>query len=172
MIVRELLNKINGRNIKIGSKSGFVYCHTVDDETIETLEAISYDYKKKFEEQLKDVKHYLLVFDDFWKTELRKRSEPLLKSDIPSDKLEELKNEIKKEWEEDKARSHKEALNKKATLKEYLEKWKSFVERDVDSYYDSVDVQEPKGTIIIIVRGLENGAYWTTNEYTRSKNNG
>lgn len=167
MIVRELLNKIKGRNIKIGSKSGFVYCHIVDDETIETLEVISYEYKKKFEEQLKDVKHYLLVFDDFWNNELRKRSEPLLTTNgkIP----DKLKREIKKEWEEDKTRSHKEALIKKETLSEYLDKWKSFVERDVDSYYDSIDAQEPKDTIIIIVRGLENGMFWTTNEYTRSK---
>ena len=167
MIVRELLNKIKGRNIKIGSKSGFVYCHIVDDETIETLEAISYEYKKKFEEQLKDVKHYLLVFDDFWKNELRKRLEPLL---IANGKIpDKLKREIKKEWEEDRDRSYKEALNKKETLSEYLDKWKSFVERDVDSYYDSIDIQEPKGTIIIIVKGLENGMFWTTNEYTRSK---
>lgn len=166
MIVREKLNELKGVNIKIGSKSGFVYCHKVDNNTIEELTAISYEYHKKFKRQLKDVEEYLKNFNTFWDVELRKRLDLALSERVLTKEDGEF---IKNIWQQDKDKSYKEVTNKKATLTKYLKGWKGFTEREVKEVYDTISTQEPKGTKIIIVDGLEIGEYWTTKEY-KAKN--
>lgn len=162
MILREQLLKLNG-NVKIGVKSGFVYCHVIDEDTIDTLVGISYDYKNRFKRNLADVRDYLKRFDEIWKNELRKRTELLLLDGVKPSAKE--KQEVKDEWQKDKDKSFKEATNKEKVISEFLENWKPIPEREVKEIYDTIDTSEPKGTKIILVGGLENGNYWITNEY-------
>lgn len=161
----ELLIKLKC-NVKIGAKSGFVYCHKIDNDTVDELNAVSYTEKKKFKEELSNLKAYLDRFEDYWKSELRKRINVVLLAN-DNKVTDKMKREIKQEWLDDKNKSYTQSTKRLATLNNFLNNWKPIPDREVKECYDSIDYSEPKETKIILVDGLEIGKYWTTSEYEK-----
>ena len=155
-------------NVKIGVKSGFVYCHQIDSDTVDTLYATSFVEKAKFKEELTNLKGYLDRFEDYWKAELRKRVNVVLLAN-DNKVTDKMKREIKQEWLEDKNKSYTQSTKRLATLNNFLNNWKPIPDREIKECYESTDYAEPKGTMIILVDGLEIGKYWTTNEYAKGK---
>ena len=52
-------------------------------------------------------------------------------------------------------------------ITKYNKTFQLLPDREVKEIYDTIDVSEPKGTKIIIVDGIEKGAYWLTTEYMK-----
>lgn len=165
MTVREVLLK-NKNNVKIGAMSAFFYCGVPNQEAIELLYAFSYTQKAKFNRDLSDIKKFLDNFDEFWKNELRAKIEQAL-VEKGGKITEREKNKIKDEWLQSKRISYNQSQSKLKALTDFLNDWKPIPDREVKEIYDSIDANEPDGTKIILVDGLEKGFYWTTNEYEK-----
>ena len=164
MTLREYL-RICKNNVKIGAKCGFFYCGVPNEDTTQRIDADLDKFKNRYKKELEDKKNYLNNFDKIWEIELRRRGTEVINQhrDTP-----ELMEEIRREWEIDKDKAHKEALNKKEWLTKYVKNWKDLLDRDIIEIYDSIDCEEPQGTKIVIIDGAEKECYWTTKEYMKA----
>lgn len=170
MTLKEQLQKLKV-NVKIGANSGFLFCGTYDEDTIDTLNAISIIEKDKIKREIKQKSIYLKDFDKIWDKELRSRYENLEKSKKLDDEnaivtKEEIK-EIREAWEKEKETNYKITKKRYDLITKYIKTFQLLPDREVKEIYDTIDASEPKGTKIIIVDGIEKGAYWLTTEYMK-----
>ncbi len=170
MTLKEQLQKLKV-NVKIGANSGFLFCGTYDEDTIDTLNAISLREKEKIKREIKQKKDYLDNFDKIWDKELRIRYEDLEKAKKMDDENAKVTkaeiNEIREAWVKDKETNYNITKKRYDLITDYIKAFQYLPDREVKEIYDTIDVSEPKGTKIIIVDGLEKGAYWLTTEYMK-----
>ena len=170
MTLKEQLQKLKV-NVKIGANSGFLFCGTYDEDTIDTLNAISIREKEKIKREIKQKSSYLKGFETIWDKELRIRYENLEKAKKMDDKNAKVTKaeieEIRKAWVRDKETNYNITKKRYDLISEYIKKFQYLPDREVKEIYDTIDVSEPKGTKIIIVDGIEKGAYWLTAEYMK-----
>lgn len=170
MTLKEQLQKLKV-NVKIGANSGFLFCGTYDEDTIDTLNAISIREKEKIKREIKQKSSYLKDFETIWDKELRVRYENLEKAKKMDDKNAKVTKteieEIREAWVKDKENNYNLTKKRYDLISEYIKTFKLLPDREVKEIYDTIDVSEPKGTKIIIVDGIEKGAYWLTAEYMK-----
>lgn len=170
MTLKEQLQKLKV-NVKIGANSGFLFCGTYDEDTIDTLNAISIREKEKIKREIKQKSSYLKDFDTIWDEELRVRYENLEKAKKMDDKNAKVTKaeikEIREAWAKDKEANYNLTKKRYDLISEYIKTFQYLPDREVKDIYDSIDNLEPKGTKIIIVDGIEKGAYWLTTEYMK-----
>lgn len=170
MTLKEQLQKLKV-NVKIGANSGFLFCGTYDEDTIDTLNAISIREKEKIKREIKQKSSYLKDFDTIWDEELRVRYENLEKAKKMDDKNAKVTKaeikEIREEWVKDKEANYNITKKRYDLISEYIKTFQYLPDREVKDIYDTIDNLEPKGTKIIIVDGIEKGAYWLTAEYMK-----
>jgi len=170
MTLKEQLQKLKV-NVKIGANSGFLFCGTYDEDTIDTLNAISIREKEKIKREIKQKSSYLKDFETIWDKELRVRYENLEKSKKMDDKNAKVTKveieEIREAWVKDKETNYNLTKKRYDLISDYIKTFQYLPDREVKEIYDTIDVSEPKGTKIIIVDGLEKGAYWLTTEYMK-----
>lgn len=170
MTLKEQLQKLKV-NVKIGANSGFIFCGTYDEDTIDTLNAISIREKEKIKREIKQKSSYLKDFETIWDKELRVRYENLEKAKKMDDKNAKVTKaeieEIREAWEKDKENNYNLTKKRYDLISEYIKTFQFLPDREVKEIYDTIDVSEPKGTKIIIVDGIEKGAYWLTTEYMK-----
>lgn len=170
MTLKEQLQKLKV-NVKIGANSGFLFCGTYDEDTIDTLNAISIREKDKIKREIKQKSSYLKDFETIWDKELRVRYENLEKAKKMDDKNAKVTKaeieEIREAWVKDKENNYNLTKKRYDLISEYIKTFQFLPDREVKEIYDTIDVSEPKGTKIIIVDGIEKGAYWLTAEYMK-----
>lgn len=170
MTLKEQLQKLKV-NVKIGANSGFLFCGTYDEDTIDTLNAISIREKEKIKREIKQKSSYLKDFDTIWDKELRVRYENLEKAKKMDDKNAKVTKaeieEIREAWVKDKENNYNLTKKRYDLISDYIKTFQFLPDREVKEIYDTIDVSEPKGTKIIIVDGIEKGAYWLTAEYMK-----
>ena len=170
MTLKEQLQKLKV-NVKIGANSGFLFCGTYDEDTIDTLNAISIREKEKIKREIKQKSSYLKDFETIWDKELRIRYENLEKAKKMDDKNAKVTKaeieEIREAWVKDKENNYNLTKKRYDLISEYIKTFQFLPDREVKEIYDTIDVSEPKGTKIIIVDGIEKGAYWLTTEYMK-----
>ena len=170
MTLKEQLQKLKV-NVKIGANSGFLFCGTCDEDTIDTLNAISIIEKDKIKREIKQKSIYLKDFDKIWDKELRSRYENLEKSKKLDDEnaivTKDEINEMREEWQKEKETNYKITKKRYDLITKYIKTFQLLPDREVKEIYDTIDASEPKGTKIIIVDGIEKGAYWLTTEYMK-----
>lgn len=170
MTLKEQLQKLKV-NVKIGANSGFLFCGTYDEDTIDTLNAISIREKEKIKREIKQKSSYLKDFNTIWDKELRVRYENLEKAKKMDDKNAKVTKaeieEIREAWVKDKENNYNLTKKRYDLISEYIKTFQFLPDREVKEIYDTIDVSEPKGTKIIIVDGIEKGAYWLTTEYMK-----
>ena len=170
MTLKEQLQKLKV-NVKIGANSGFLFCGTYDEDTIDTLNAISIREKEKIKREIKQKSSYLKDFETIWDKELRIRYENLEKAKKMDDKNAKVTKveieEIREAWVKDKENNYNLTKKRYDLISDYIKTFQFLPDREVKEIYDTIDVSEPKGTKIIIVDGLEKGAYWLTTEYMK-----
>lgn len=161
-----LLN--NNSNVKVGASSGFFYCGIAKELDDDLLDYLNVTFKKYFKDKKKELDDYLKHFEEIWEKDLRLRYSQLeLVAKMENRNVTKAEIEkCKEEWLEDKkVRSKKQ--RELVGLTKYLENWENIANREIIETYKSIDANEPEGTIICIVKGMEKGNYWTTNEYNR-----
>ena len=170
MTLKEQLQKLKV-NVKIGANSGFLYCGTYNEGTIDTLNSISIREKEKIKREIKQKGAYLDNFDSIWDKELRIRFENFEKTKKLNDEnsyvTEAEAKEIRKEWKKDREENFRITKKRYNLITEYIKAFKYLPDREIKEMYDSIDVSEPQGTKIIIVDGIEKGLYWLTSEYQK-----
>lgn len=170
MTLKEQLQKLKV-NVKIGANSGFLFCGTYDEDTIDTLNAISICEKEKIKREIKQKSSYLKDFETIWDKELRVRYENLEKAKKMDDKNAKVTKaeieEIREAWVKDKENNYNLTKKRYDLISEYIKTFQYLPDREVKEIYDTIDVSEPNGTKIIIVDGIEKGAYWLTTEYMK-----
>ena len=170
MTLKEQLQKLKV-NVKIGANSGFLFCGTYDEDTIDTLNAISIREKEKIKREIKQKSSYLKDFETIWDKELRVRYENLEKAKKMDDKNAKVTKaeieEIREAWVKDKENNYNLTKKRYDLISDYIKTFQYLPDREVKEIYDTIDVSEPKGTKIIIVDGIEKGAYWLTTEYMK-----
>ena len=170
MTLKEQLQKLKV-NVKIGANSGFLFCGTYDEDTIDTLNAISIREKEKIKREIKQKSSYLKDFNTIWDKELRIRYENLEKAKKMDDKNAKVTKaeieEIREAWVKDKENNYNLTKKRYDLISDYIKTFQYLPDREVKEIYDTIDVSEPKGTKIIIVDGIEKGAYWLTTEYMK-----
>ena len=170
MTLKEQLQKLKV-NVKIGANSGFLFCGTYDEDTIDTLNAISIREKEKIKREIKQKSSYLKDFETIWDKELRVRYENLEKAKKMDDKNARVTKteieEIRKAWVKDKETNYNITKKRYDLISDYIKKFQYLPDREVKEIYDTIDNSELKGTKIIIVDGLEKGEYWLTTEYMK-----
>ena len=170
MTLKEQLQKLKV-NVKIGANSGFLFCGTYDEDTLDTLNAISIREKEKIKREIKQKSSYLKDFETIWDKELRVRYENLEKAKKMDNKNAKVTKaeieEIREAWVKDKENNYNLTKKRYDLISEYIKTFQYLPDREVKEIYDTIDVSEPKGTKIIIVDGIEKGAYWLTTEYMK-----
>lgn len=170
MTLKEQLQKLKV-NVKIGANSGFLFCGTYDEDTIDTLNAISIREKEKIKREIKQKSSYLKDFETIWDKELRVRYENIEKAKKMDNKNAKVTKaeieEIREAWVKDKENNYNITKKRYDLISEYIKTFQYLPDREVKEIYDTIDVSEPKGTKIIIVDGIEKGAYWLTTEYMK-----
>lgn len=189
MLLKEAVEKYEGKTIRIGASSGFIYIGPADTETIAVA---AREERLKAENTLKKALDELTTIHD---TAFLIRMQSALTSSIRAsiEKNERLKSELMgepgKESKDKRVLTPSEiakiatasfvssrdryitqllALYAKVTdYAERISPWIAILERPVKEVYKSID-PSTKGDVIIIISGKENGDYWFEEEYKRA----
>lgn len=171
MTLRQVLNNNMGNVVKVGADTGFIYCDTVTEETIEIIDEIAAKTRSKRSSELRWKENRLKTFDAWWKGEREKQMNAFRKQK-EDDKYLAKKNKTKplitktikqfsKELTQQKLARKENLKNFVAYETKYLGNWIRYTSREVKKTYDSVD----EDALIIIFEGDEAGKYWTSKEY-------
>lgn len=169
MILKELLNDMNGETVKLGSASNFVFCGKVDENTEGTLIKLSAEELDSLKDRLTWTKARDKNFDHIWDMTLKRRLKLLEESAEKHSYSINEKEQKERELiaEHNKARDKDRRLTDKrlVSLPERIKNFTNFTERKVLDRYAS-----EFGGSIIIFEGEENGQYWTVEEYEEANN--
>lgn len=157
--LREVLEKLDGKQVKIGAKggSGFYYCSLVHTDTLK--------------EELHECNKWVIKIDKKMKANLEVRFANLDK--IYNERIIAIKKTSKKNPKIDLEKSIQDLKNacerEKVSIPKRIAKLEELctthiLDREVIEKYPSI-LQEEKGCTIILVKGLEHGKYWTLKEY-------
>ena len=175
MKLYEALEQYKGYDVKLGTNEGsaYVFCGASDANTIHTMRLISEKHYNSLSRQLFKLMYKMNNFDKLH--ELKENRIIAAWRDRDNEKVKEVKAykkylklptivEVKERLAEEKARDYKRTTKQYAKLTDYLTGWTDFLERDVTTIYNSLTDYTYK----ILFEGIENGAYWTKQEYERA----
>lgn len=177
MLLREAIEKCQGKTIRIGASTGFVYIGPADAKTVEVA---AREERLKAENTLKKALEELTAIHD---KAFLIRMQSVLTSSIrasieENERFKKLKkltpSEIAKKATIDFVSSRDryigQLLSSFAKATDYAERmspWIAILERPVKEIYRSID-PATKGDVIIIIDGKEAGDYWFEEEYRRA----
>lgn len=189
MLLREAIEKCQGKTIRIGASTGFIYIGPADAKTVEVA---AREERLKAENTLKKALEELTAIHD--KAFLIRMQSVLTSSirasieknerfeskliDGAEEEIKKLKkltpSEISKKATADFVSSRDryigQLLSSFAKATDYAERmspWIAILERPVKEIYRSID-PATKGDVIIIIDGKEAGDYWFEEEYRRA----
>ena len=171
MILNEFLKEYEGKVCKIGSGTGFIFCDTLDEKTVDLLDDYAYHDKIYRENRLDEMRNKYETWDEWWPTYMKKQIKAFqdAKKENKNWCLKYNKTPWTKTVKERKKELIHEGIVKKTNLKKmidyetnYLKNWIKYSDREIKDIYDSVDEE---GTKICIFEGDEIGKWWTTEEY-------
>lgn len=166
MKLLELLKDMQGVNIKLGFKSGFVYCGMCPADPETMLDKLYRKDMHYFTQRLDTVESRLTRFS-------AEMNEQLIQvAGVCDDMLGSIE-EVEKESQltittylNKRINSYNSLVNQQNTYNEELHRPR-YTEREVLDVYESIDPDEPDGTMIIIADGIKTGTYYTSQEYKR-----
>lgn len=162
MTLKEQLDLIKGKDVKIGFRVSFIYCEINDDNIENVLNELSENEFKKNKNELKKAKNYLNNFDMFWKNKICNAKKKFIKDNPYADRkqIKTFLNKLEENKKIDLQKSQDRVLN----LSSIIKNWIPFINREVLEVYNSIVDKE---TIIIHCEGQEFGAFWDKEEYQK-----
>lgn len=160
MTLGEAIKVNQGKNIRIGAASAFIYinkCTRYTKNTIERLSNKELERLKDLKEKNKEHKQDYIIF---WDKRTRERLKKVI-NDSKTCKIQARLNEEIKRIERDKKKDFEQT---EKNIKEYTERINNFIpylKREVIKMYQS-DINDD---VIIIIQGLETGESWDEQEY-------
>ena len=170
MKLADVLESLKGEKAKIGSGNAFVYCGTVGEDIWEILDTSSQEEFEKAKNTYQSAQRYDKNFEKHFETRLKNALRRNMK---PADTLWKDQESIKRDIEIITKRiSHEKDVDRRRldnqlkSLKERIDSWTSFLEREVVEVFTGI-----YGDRIIIFDGVEEGAYWDEDEYRKAHDN-
>lgn len=160
-----------GTVVKIGSGTGFIFCDTLNDKTIDLLDDYAHHDKVYRENRLDEMHNKYDTWDKWWPAYVEKQIKMFKEAKEENKKwcLKYNKTPWTKTVKERRKELVHEGIVRKTNLKKaidyetnYLKNWIKYSERSIKEIYDSIDEE---GTKICIFEGDEAGKWWTTEEY-------
>ena len=157
MTVREILKEYKGKEIKLGANS-FVFCEVVSDDIENIINEISNNYYQNMLKNKIWLEEYLepTNFDRRWANNYKMVCKQY--KDIRT------KKEIKEHWLKKKNHAFVYYSKRLKGLNKRIEKFTPFLERKVIEVYQSI---LDKNVTIIRFSGVDQGAFWSKEEYDK-----
>ena len=166
MKLLELLKDMQGVNIKLGFKTGFVYCGMCPADPETMLDKLYRKDMRYFTQQLDTVESRLTRFS----AEMNKQ---LIQVVGVCDDMRGSIEEVEKESQltittylNKRINDYNSLMRQQNAYNEELHRPR-YTEREVLRVYESIDPDEPDGTMIVIAEGIKTGTYYTSKEYMR-----
>lgn len=148
--LKQVLKKYEGKEVKLGSGTCFVYCGIVNDDICDILDRYSKEEYEAAKISLFNKEEYKKDFERIWEKKWKERDEERISVEV---------------FEINKAKDWLATLISIKNKRERIENWMDFIYRNVKEIYQS-DVEE--GVTIILFDGIEQGKYWNREEYDKA----
>ena len=161
MIVAEAIDYFRGKEIKIGSGVGFVYCGTCYDFMPRIMDYLSKRELNDLKEKHKKAVMMLDTLDDRYNLKIERCVESFTGEGKSQSKIDKKIKDIEKQKKREKTQltlSKRNYLNK-------ISNFSYFNLREVTEIYKSID----RNVNIIIFEGKEIGQYWDAEEFNRDE---
>ena len=156
MTVKEVIEEYQGKEIKIGGGTGFIWCGLVDDITPKLIDYLSNEEYKRLIDLKEGYEYHLEHFEELWEKRFENN---------------EINKQQKKKYKSPKAMKEEKEKDKKNTLKQIdkttrkINEFTPFDSREVKEIYLSIINPDVS---IIIFEGDINGMYWDREEVEKS----
>lgn len=160
MKLKEVLEKMQGKDIKVGANSGYFYCGNCDENTPGEVKRAGDLYISRYKKRLNKAKYHKKYFENYW---TRKKYQHMSlfykrKADGLTDKTED---DIIKGLRELKESDLDKTNHEIERMQNLIGEHQGMLAREVQDVYRSIIGDG----YIIIVAGDEVGEYWTREEY-------
>lgn len=172
MKLKDLLKKYKNKQVKLGSKTAFVYCEIVNGDIIDNLLFLSdKELEKLHELRAKYIKH-METFELYWSIRIQNKIDNFIQEmkEVCLNKnkkfrLSDYKKPIEllsKKLEDAKEDDFKTTQRNLNQYTKRIKEFTPFAEREVLEVYDSI---YDKDTIIIKFEGEDEGDFWFRKEF-------
>lgn len=161
MIVAEAIDYFRGKEIKIGSGVGFVYCGTCYDFMPRIMDYLSKRELNDLKAKHKKAVMMLDTLDDRYSLKIERCVESFAGEGKSQSKIDKKIKDIEKQKQREKTQL---TLSKKNYLNKIIN-FSYFNLREVTEIYKSID----RNVNIIIFEGKEIGQYWDAEEFKRDE---
>ena len=176
--LREALKNYEGQLVKVGMSSGYVYIHIVDESTEEAIQSINDAYIQNFKRIAELCTVRIERSDNYIREKVRRAKQMQRRGWMIVDKdgkpLRKMTDAKRQEYKRyiglndmdieilihDRKSSYK---RRKERLTAHLREDRPFLDREVLECYRSMNFTD--GAQILLVDGIEEGAYWFKREY-------
>ena len=161
--LKNCLKDYKGKCVKIHAEQGsnFVYCDKVSSKTEKELIDISVNYLAWLKRKLTKAQYTLKNIDLIYDNKISKQKEKAKVSVRIRKKL----NDYIAKMEKKKAKQLVLLPTVIMSLRKQVSLYTPLTERNVVDIYPSISPDEMENTYIIVIRGHEQGKYWTIKEY-------
>ena len=172
MKLRDVLDELQpAAPVKLGLKSGYYYCGLLPDEWATMIEVEHRRDMRYINKELDRLERDILTFSDRWNKRLifdidavRHPEKPKLPADTEADIVKAIRKNAN-----DRLQAWDSMINRIANFTAELHK-PPYLDRKVTDIYDSIDPDEPEGTVCILIDGIRTGKYYSSDDYKRQNN--
>lgn len=167
MKLRDVLDELQeGAPVKLGLKSSFYLCGPLPANWKSIIEEEHRRDMRYLNRDLDRLEHNIITFSDRWNKQLNVDIEAARnpeKPKVPGEVEAEIVRAIRRNADH-RLQAWESLINRIAICSAELHK-PGYLDRPVEAIYDSIDPEEPEGTVCILVDGLVSGKYYTSKEY-------
>lgn len=162
--LREVLEKYEGQNVKIGSQSGYMYCGPADASVVQNVSDVE---RQNILDRMCSYIDRIARTDELVEKEVGHKVSATIRKlwVLPNKDINVFSGTARKAAMDAMHSQMKERQDDVKKLRECMNRlspWVGLLDREVLEVWNSID--EP-GTKNIKVEGEESGKYWTTEEY-------
>lgn len=167
MKLRDVLDELQeGAPVKLGLKSSFYLCGPLPADWKSMIEEEHQRDMRYINRELDRLEREIVTFSDKWNKRLNAEIEAAKSTEKPKAPGETEADIVKaiRANANNRLQAWDSLINRIASCSAELHK-PGYLDRPVEAIYDSIDPEEPEGTICILVDGLVSGKYYSSKEY-------
>lgn len=167
MKLRDVLDELHeGAPVKLGLKSSFYLCGPLPANWESMIEEEHRRDMRYINRELDRLERDIVTFSDKWNKRLNadiEAAKSTEKPKVPGETEADIVRAIRKNAD-NRLQAWDSLINRIVSCSAELHK-PGYLDRPVEAIYDSIDPEEPEGTICILVDGLVSGKYYSSKEY-------
>lgn len=165
MKLRDVLDELkDGAPVKLGLNSGYFFCGPLPENWESMIEEEHRHDMRYISKELDSCDHKAITFSQCWNERLAATIEEATQQPGTPGEVEAEVTKAMMAVYNARLLAWDRLINRIANFTAELHK-PGYLDRTVESIYDSIDTDEEPGTICIVVDGLKQGKYYTSKEY-------